>query len=32
MNCAILSGVRMACAIMEGATCINCNFQVGLCV
>lgn len=30
MNCATLSGVRMACAIMEGALCVNCNFQVSL--
>lgn len=28
MNCATLSGVRMANAIMEGAHCVNCNFQV----
>jgi len=28
MNCAILSGVRMACATLESAHCSNCNFQV----
>ena len=29
---AILSGVRMACATMEGANCANCNFQVRLAI
>ena len=27
MNNAILSGVRMVCAMLEGANCRNCNFQ-----
>jgi len=27
MNNCILSGVRMTCAVMEGAHCVNCNFQ-----